>query len=301
MKGINMIGAFRAWFNPTPRDHAAPGFKPNLYFKALRYIARGLIVLLRLTGKNRFSNEFIQLLSPTYTVVLPSQKKLTFRTGHGRLLWRAQTLLTEEPMMISWLNRMTPQDTFFDIGANVGCYSLYAASQNVSTYAFEADLNNVSVLYENIFLNKLSDSCMPVPLAVGNQTNCQTMYLRGIERSGDALHSVGRPNYLVEQQHLQPFTIKTLVVTLDDMVKLFRLPLPTHIKIDVDGNELLILEGARTLLSHVSELYIEIDKALDEHQRIFDILRSYSLHVVEKDMRVLKWGGDVGNYIFKRQ
>lgn len=66
-----------------PKDQAKQGFEPNAYIRFLRRLAGLFINLLRLDGKNRFSNEFIQMLDPKVTAILPGGETLLFRTGHG--------------------------------------------------------------------------------------------------------------------------------------------------------------------------------------------------------------------------
>jgi hypothetical protein len=75
-------------------------------------------------------------------------------------LWRAETLLTKEPETIAWLNYYTSKGgTFYDVGANIGVYSLYAAIKNpqLSVYAFEPVKNNFISLLNNKKLNKTNN------------------------------------------------------------------------------------------------------------------------------------------------
>jgi hypothetical protein len=51
-------------------------------------------------------------------------------------LWRANTLLTKEPDTIEWINSFEKEDVFWDIGANNGNYSLYAAIKGIQVMAF---------------------------------------------------------------------------------------------------------------------------------------------------------------------
>ena len=45
---------------------------------------------------------------------------------------------------------------------------------------------------------------------------------------------------------------------MDDLIKTFSLPLPTHVKLDVDGIELNILQGATQAFSKVQTVLVEI-------------------------------------------
>ena len=56
--------AIKDFFDPNTENMKSQGFKPNFFIKLLRLISNIIIFILRLNGKNRWSNEFIQLLDP---------------------------------------------------------------------------------------------------------------------------------------------------------------------------------------------------------------------------------------------
>ena len=53
-------------------------------------------------------------------------------------------------------------------------------------------------------------------------------------------------------------------ISLDEAIKIFKLPKPTRLKLDVDGEEFNILKGATEALKSVRDLTVEIsmDKEL---------------------------------------
>ncbi len=68
--------------------------------------------------------------------------------------------------------------TIIDIGANIGVYSLFAASaKNTVVYAFEPDPSNFELLVKNVRLNKLEKRIIPFNLAVGSEKGKRTLYL----------------------------------------------------------------------------------------------------------------------------
>ena len=74
--------------------------------------------------------------------------------------WRAETLQKKEPETIAWLNYYANVGSvFYDIGANVGSYSMYAASLNskLNIYAFEPVQENFCALLNNIKLSFLQN------------------------------------------------------------------------------------------------------------------------------------------------
>ncbi|MCL0053710.1 FkbM family methyltransferase, partial [Dehalococcoidia bacterium] len=282
---------------PLPQDQKQQGFQPNLYIKTLRRIAKLLIALMRLNGVNRFSNEFIQMLDPKFTVELPDRHKITLRTGHGRLLWRARTFMEQEPLLINWIDQFDAEDCFYDIGANIGSFSLYAAHLGIRTFAFEPEFNNLQLLYENIFLNKLQSSCTPIPVALGQSTHLDVFYLKSFSK-GDALHSIGKRSILLDSETNPDWQLDSLVMSLDDLVRIFDLPNPTRLKIDVDSSELAVIEGAVNTLEHVQGLYIELHPQAEEHQEIMNLLEKLSFLPVAQELTKESWSGDEANFLF---
>jgi len=284
---------------PLPQDQANQGFRPNLYIRTLRWMAVVLVSTLRLNGRNRFSNEFIQALDPKISVPTGNGRALFFRTGHGRLLWRATTFREEEPMLLNWIDGFTKEDCFYDIGANVGSYSLYAAQRGVPTFAFEAEINNMQLLCDNIVLNRLSATCTPMPVALGDVSGLDVFYLKSFSK-GDALHSVGRPSYLLSDTS-GVITLSILVARLDDLVASFGLPRPTKLKIDVDGNEFKVIKGALDVIATADEIYVEIDHKQPEHVEALNLLSSRGFVVREKESIGRQWNTDLANYLLKRR
>lgn len=72
-------------------------------------------------------------------------------------------------------------------------------------------------------------------------------------------------------------TQTVLSYRLDDFVRQFQLPMPTHMKIDVDGSELLILQGAASVLARpqLRSILLEVD---DTHKDASEILSLLERH-----------------------
>ncbi len=291
----------RKIFYPLPKDQKEQGFKPNFYIRFLRGISKFLIFLLRLNGKNRFSNEFIQMLDPVYAVRLNGGKEIKFRTGHGRLLWRAREFFNEEPLMLKWIDSFEKDDIFYDIGANVGNYSIYAAMKGIKTTAFEAEYLNLSLLYENIFLNGVQGNCMIIPIALSDRAGTDIFYLKDVSK-GDALHGLGKKSYLLPVDKEILYKLRVLTLSGDSLIDIFGLDKPTKIKIDVDSNELEIVRGfSNAIKESVSEIYIEIDGKNEEHREIFDILKSFGFEPYTKEDIGKEWNRGLFNYIFRKK
>ena len=97
-----------------------------------------------------------------------ADRELIFKSGHGRLKWRADTFYTEEPMMIEWLKTFTDSDVFLDVGANIGTYAIPAAVKGARVLALELDPANIYCLNSNICLNAVQSEITIVPIAASD-------------------------------------------------------------------------------------------------------------------------------------
>ena len=104
--------------------------------------------------KGEFFNKF---LVQTTDVAIKSGT-VTFHTPNAVTRARAELIFDKEPETIEWINNFGENCTFWDIGANVGIYSIYAASEinGANVIAFEPSIENYYLLNRNISENKLS-------------------------------------------------------------------------------------------------------------------------------------------------
>lgn len=183
-------------------------------------------------------------------------RDLQFRTGNGRLLWRAKTLLTEEPLMISWIKNMNANDVVLDVGANVGMYTIPIAQRVKMVYACELDPLNIAILKENIVLNAVQDRAVIIPIACGDSMKLVDIKFRDLAY-GDALQSIAGGDVLDSHLGELSHTTKNLQMSLDVLFNSIDAAKPNKIKIDVDGNEETVLKGIKNLLFTASEIYFE--------------------------------------------
>ena len=166
------------------------------------------------------------------------------------LLRRAESVLSKEPDTIRWIDGFKEGAVFWDIGANVGVFSLYAAIRRpVAVLAFEPSAPNYYVLARNIQLNGLCDRVSAYSVALSARTELASLNLAS-PSLGMSLSHFGLPGQqspYAETQH-QTANHGAIGFSIDEFVARFNPPFPTHVKIDVYGIELPILEGARNLL-----------------------------------------------------
>ncbi|MGI9111672.1 MAG: FkbM family methyltransferase [Gaiellaceae bacterium] len=167
-----------------------------------------------------------------------------------------------DPGMMSWILSFEPDDVFYDIGANVGGVTMAVAGIHgrlVTTVAIEPSFGSFESLARNLSSNKLLGFVIPLQVALLDRTGLERMNYRSTA-AGASLHAIGDAvDY--EGREFAPVEVQLIpTYALDDLIGTLKLPLPTRIKIDVDGYEESVLRGAGRTLSggSVRELFVEV-------------------------------------------
>lgn len=213
---------------------------------------------------------------------------LTFFAPSTLLRSRAAHVQTKEPDMLPWLDRLQADDILWDVGANVGVFSLYAAaSRRCRVVAFEPAAANYFVLTRNLQLNGVTDRVTAYCLALSGETGLGALNLDSAEYGaamsqfgavGDASPYSGRPATLSHGM---------VGFTADDFIARFDPPRPTHLKIDVDGLEWSILQGATAALADPNLRSIMVELSVtrrDERQRAIEFLDARGLRLISEGM-----------------
>ncbi len=151
---------------------------------------------------------------------------------------------------------------FYDIGANVGSYTLIAASRGIRTVAIEPAAQNYATLVRNLALNAPAlEYVIPVPLPLADVNGTMWFDYAGME-SGAAGHALGSRRRL--HHHRQAM----MAVRLDTLIELWGLPLPSHIKVDVDGNEDAVLGGMEATLQRAELQAIMLEMPLAQEAEL---------------------------------
>jgi FkbM family methyltransferase len=161
--------------------------------------------------------------------------------------WRARSC-AKEPWTVRWIEEQIGSgEVLYDIGANVGAFSLIAAvARGATVVAFEPGYATFARLCENIQLNDCGRAIVPVPLPLSDTAGVLGFEYRSLE-PGQSRHSMGTafdPGTPSTGAYVQPMCATTLDRALVD----FGLPAPHHLKVDVDGSELRVLKGASAVL-----------------------------------------------------
>lgn len=173
--------------------------------------------------------------------------------------WRARTFSTKEPETLEWIDSIPTGAVLWDIGANIGLYSVYAArSRGCRVWAFEPSVFNLELLARNIHANDLTDLICIVPVALSDRLGSSQMRMTTTEWGG-ALSTFGREFGWDGEAIRQVFKFQTLGLSMEDAVQRLALPDPDFIKMDVDGLEHFILQGGAAVLQGAKGVLIEVN------------------------------------------
>jgi len=219
--------------------------------------------------------------------------------------FRVQTYVTKEPETLEWLDQnLHNNDILYDVGANIGLYSLYAAKRcpKCQVFAFEPESQNFAQLCKNIVLNSLTN-IIPCNFPLSDQEVFDFFYVGEFE-PGSALHSFGA---ISDFNVTKTFALKqgSVATTLDALILKYKVPEPGLIKIDVDGIEDKILEGSKWLLESgkLRTILVELNAANEnEFSRLMQIITNYGFKLAKMSNWVVEMNGlHCRNYIFQRQ
>ena len=195
---------------------------------------------------------------------------------------RASFFEKVEPETLRWINSFEKNDNFLDIGANVGVYSLYAASKGINVISIEPDALNNALLNLNIRINNYGDKIVPYSIAIHDikkfsKFNISSMIWGGAMNSFDnSLNYQGKKYNPIHSQGVFGISLDEFINNLSSI--------PNHLKIDVDGNENLILKGAKKYLGNKSlkSLLIELDEVRTDYKNTIIFIESYGFELIEK-------------------
>ncbi len=208
---------------------------------------------------------------------------MIFSIPNALSAYRADSFSTKEPETIEWIDRIPRGAVVWDIGANVGLYTCYAAkARGCRVFAFEPSIFNLELLARNIFLNGLTDQATIVPLPLTDELAVSKLNMTSTEWGG-ALSTFGQGYGHDGKPIHKVFEFPTIGLSMVDAVNLLKISLPDYIKMDVDGIEHLILKGGMPILHKVKGILIEInDKFVDQANDASIYLQEAGLSLMEK-------------------
>lgn len=153
----------------------------------------------------------------------------------------------KEPWTVEFIEQQAPGTWFVDVGANVGSYTLVAVAHGLRVLAIEPDISSAFKLVQNLQLNDWADRVVVLPCAVAERP--------GLDYFSPAdLRPGGNDHVYRKHKHQVPKRMDVLhtrvieTKRLDDILPMLAGDVPIAMKIDVDGGEDAVLEGATEVL-----------------------------------------------------
>ncbi len=220
---------------------------------------------------------------------------LRFHPGESNPAYALGT--NELPVQQALAERLKPGDVFYDIGANVGFFTVIGArlvGLHGYVYAFEPLPENVQRARANVLANAFSNVTILEAAASDHSGKGELMVAE--YAGGSALATAGKPPDMKG-------VLSVRLVTIDDLVAQRELQPPQVVKIDVEGAEMEVLRGmAQTLDAYHPVVIFEID---DQSQEAYDrkyrecstflMQHGYQVRALENSYPGAGW--IVGNYL----
>lgn len=204
---------------------------------------------------------------------------------------------TDEPEMLAWIDGFKAGETFWDIGANIGIFTMYAAQRkDLNILAFEPNGLNFGITIEHLVLNKLDQYAQVYCIAFAQKTEIGHLVCSDSEVGQAGNNLVEEDGTSITKENSNTFRQAVPVYSIDDFVKAFNLAIPDHVKLDVDGLEHIILRGGPQTLGKIKSLMIEIEGDDARKTELLDLVLSTGL----QERNISGQGGKGRNRLFTR-
>ena len=223
--------------------------------------------------------------------------ELQFAIMGGKSRRRVRRLLEKDPETVAWIDRFQPQSTFWDVGANIGVFSLYAAlDPTTQVVAVEPGAVNFFLLAASIELNRMEEQVSPFCIGFDERTQLSRL---------NATQSIPGASFKIDiGSDSRPFNSSqaALCYSIDDFVGTFKVPTPTYLKIDVPRLSHHILRGgAATIRRSTREILVELDSRTFEPGEMDTCVASFEQAGFALAERFAKKNPEVADYLFVRQ
>ena len=230
-------------------------------------------------SRARLQSDFVQKMVETTVPVETPKGKLQFVLLGKASAGRAMSVLTKQPATIEWIDSFQPGSVFWDVGASVGVYSLYAAlGTKTKVIAFEPAAVNYYLLAANVEANNMYNQIDCLLAGLGHQ--------QAVGRMEVSQFKPARSFSFKGHKDLPYETRQTaLIASIDQLIEQYGLPCPNYIKIDAPGAcEEILTGGARTLgRPDIRQLHLEVREQSKGGQRIIEMLKKQGFAATGKD------------------
>ena len=231
---------------------------------AKKIVKEAVRLLPRLSGGKYLFQQLLETAMEEKSSAMHHGVRMSFSAPNELCRYRIASFSTKEPETLDWIDALPEGAIFWDIGANIGLYSIYAAKKcGAQVYAFEPSVFNLEILARNIDLNQLQKQITIVPIALSERAGTSLFKMTTMAWGG-ALSTFEEDFGQDGKELKEVFEYATCGISMGDAIEHLGLPSPRFIKMDVDGIEHLILRGGASVLKRVDSVLVEINDDFSE-------------------------------------
>jgi FkbM family methyltransferase len=177
---------------------------------------------------------------------------------------------------------------YYEIGANVG-YSFLAIAKMLENrsgeaFAFEIEPTNFKTLSNNVLINQLTNATA-LRMGIGEKSEIHKFYFNRYHDKASFTPSSGMGMHSLTfnpEVHKKQFFYKALLMPLDNVIRSFSMPWPTHLFIDAYGAEDNIVAGMQGVLGgdSLKTIMVDIENGL-EKSRAHKIISSSGFELID--------------------
>jgi FkbM family methyltransferase len=212
----------------------------------------------------------------------------------------------KEPETVEWIDTFFKRgDIVFDIGANIGAYSLIMSKRVEEpgrVFSFEPGWPNFYNLNRNIVLNNIHN-IVPTYIALSSSKRIDNFNYQDFV-TGSSLHTFGRAVNFIGQKFDPEYQQLIISSSIDEFLEDYQLNQINHVKIDVDGIEAEIINGAKKTLKRkeLRSVLVEFNDAFEKDIQAIDYIKEAGFAIYKKIPNPSSYfsSDSVFNYIFTR-
>ncbi|KEZ78802.1 FkbM family methyltransferase [Salinisphaera hydrothermalis C41B8] len=175
-----------------------------------------------------------RLLQQPCAMPFMGETRLLVRRGMHGATGNVYVGLMEFEDMAFVLHFLRADDVFLDVGANVGVYSILAASRGADVLAMEPVPSTFEWLLDNVYFNRFNDRIVARNIGVGRESG-QVRFTSDVG---------GATNHVLTEADAIGNAVEVPVLPLDDLATEAAM-----LKIDVEGFEAEVIQGSKDLLA----------------------------------------------------
>ncbi len=261
------------------------------FSKFIYYILFSLDKIIGLFGKKfeflLYLKEYIE--SKSYKKITIQNTKIKFFVPNKAVNLRVKRFYSKEPGTLEWIDNFNNDNIiFWDIGSNIGLFSIYASIKHkkIKVYSFEPSTSNLRVLSRNISINNLQEKIIINQFPLTLKPNTYQILKETRFQEGCASNLFGEDFGFDGNKIYEKNSYKVFGNNINNLIENKILEIPDYIKIDVDGIEHLILEGADKYLNSdkIKSISVELNEDfIDQKTRVKKILLDNNFLFVSKN------------------